>query len=534
MRPIRIIPKLEIKGPNLVKGVHLEGLRVLGRPEDFAYQYYRDGADELVYMDIVASLYRRNNLLDIVRRTAEKIFIPLTVGGGIRSVDDVRNIMRAGADKVAINTAALQDPDLIKECAERFGSQCTVVSIEARKKRNGVYEAFTDNGRQETGVDVFKWAYQAYRLGAGELLITSIDRDSTGEGYDLELMSKIAEIVPIPVIACGGAGRAEDFMEVIRHSRVSAVSAASVFHYNKIEKDPVPGAFEEGNIEFLKKYIAAGNHVFQRIQPLSIPDLKASLRSSGAVSLRPALSDDAIGPGEGTSVRRDESSFVVVVDFGCGNLFSISNVLQRMGVRFTVSDRPEMVAQADRLILPGVGSFEGGMAGLRERGLIDPVIEHARQGKPLLGICLGMQLLMTKSEEFGTHKGLDLIEGEVVKLRIPGEKGLLYKIPHIGWNQVLLPGPDTMQGKNDALWKGTILENTPSGSLMYFVHSYIAVPRDPRYILAETSYGDTTFCSVIKRNAIYGCQFHPEKSDGAGAGLLKEFVFSLEPVRSIR
>ena len=249
---MRIVPRLDIKGPNLVKGVHLEGLRVLGKPEDFAYQYYLDGADELIYMDIVASLYGRNNLLEILRRTAEKIFIPLTVGGGIRNMEDIRNVLRAGADKVAINTAAIKNPALIKEGARVFGSQCIVVSIEAKRRNNGSYEAFTDNARQETGVDVFKWARQAYELGAGEVLITSIDRDGTGEGFDIELISGISNVVPIPVIACGGAGSLEDVKDLLRHTNVDAISAASIFHYNKITRDVAKENFEEGNIEFLK------------------------------------------------------------------------------------------------------------------------------------------------------------------------------------------------------------------------------------------------------------------------------------------
>lgn len=520
-----------------MKGVHLEGLRVLGKPEDFAYQYYLDGADELIYIDIVASLYRRNNLLDVVRRTAEKIFIPLTVGGGIRTVDDIRNILRAGADKVAINTAAIHNPGLIKECAEKFGSQCIVVSIEARKKSSGIYEAFIDNGRQETGVDVFKWACQVYKLGAGEILITSIDRDATGKGYDLELISKISELVPIPVIACGGAGKSEDFEKVIKCSQVNAVSAASIFHYNKIAKDLAIEKFEEGNIEFLKKYSVTKNYAFKRIQPLSIHDLKVRLNESNAVCMRPTWLDNDTNlenrmEENSFSTLQNDSPFVVVVDFGCGNLFSIANILEKMKANFIISGNSEMIARADKLILPGVGSFEGGMSELRRRNLIEPIMTHVREGKPLLGICLGMQLLMNRSEEFGQHEGLNLIGGEVIKLRIPSENVSIFKVPHIGWNQVNLPREDDLDGKDTALWKRTILENISHGSLMYFVHSYVVVPKDSKYKLAETEYGDNIFCSVINKDNIYGCQFHPEKSGRAGLNLLKEFVFKQWPVKN--
>ncbi|MBL6958562.1 MAG: imidazole glycerol phosphate synthase cyclase subunit, partial [Rhodospirillales bacterium] len=176
---VRIIPRLEIKGPNLVKGIHFEGLRVLGKPEAFARHYYEAGADELIYIDAVASLYGRNSLLHIVERTASEIFIPLTVGGGLRSLDDIREVLRAGADKVAINTAAIKDPDLIRQASRKFGSSTIVVLIEYIRHADGRYEAYTDFGRESSGVDALDWAQQAVELGAGELLVTSIDRDGT-------------------------------------------------------------------------------------------------------------------------------------------------------------------------------------------------------------------------------------------------------------------------------------------------------------------------------------------------------------------
>ena len=202
---VRIIPRLDIKGPNLVKGIHLEGLRVLGKPEQFARYYYEQGADELLYMDVVASLYQRNSLLEIVARTAREIFIPMTVGGGLRNLEDIREVLRAGADKVSLNTAVIGRPELIREAAHQFGSSTIVVSIEAIKNRDGSYEAYTDNGRESTGVDALEWALRAVELGAGELLVTSIDREGMGNGFDLELTRTIAESVPVPVIACGGA-----------------------------------------------------------------------------------------------------------------------------------------------------------------------------------------------------------------------------------------------------------------------------------------------------------------------------------------
>jgi len=271
---IRVIPRLDIKGPNLVKGIHLEGLRVLGRPEDFAAFYYEAGADELLYMDVVASLYQRNSLFDMVTKTAKEIYIPLTVGGGLRTIDDIREMLRSGADKIALNTAALKRPELIKEAAQRFGSSTIVVSIEAISKSDGTYEAYTNYGRDWTGVDAVAWAIQAAELGAGELLVTSIDAEGTGKGYDLELTRRIAEAVPIPVIACGGAGSIKDICDVISQGKADAVSAASIFHYDCFARfqyeEPHPS--NEGNTEFLSK-----NRISTRLAGITVQQVKQGM-----------------------------------------------------------------------------------------------------------------------------------------------------------------------------------------------------------------------------------------------------------------
>jgi len=255
MKTVRIIPRLDIKGPNLVKGIHFEGLRVLGKPEDFAKYYYETGADELMYIDAVASLYERNSLLEIVERTSREIFIPLTVGGGLRTIEDIRTVLRAGADKVSINTAAIRRPELIREASRSFGSSTIVVSIEAIRKPDGKYEAYTEYGRESSGVDALEWARKAVELGAGELVVTSIDREGTGKGFDVDLTRMIAESVPVPVIAGGGAGEASDILSVIKEGGADAVSIASGLHYNyfrelSYEKKEFSS---EGNTEFLKK-----------------------------------------------------------------------------------------------------------------------------------------------------------------------------------------------------------------------------------------------------------------------------------------
>ncbi len=230
---LRLIARLDIKGPNLIKGVHLEGLRVIGDPQEYARKYYEQGADELIYIDIVASLYGRSKLTEIVRRAAHDVFVPMTVGGGIRSGDDVRDLLRAGADKVAINTAAVRRPELITEVARRFGSQCMVLSIEAKQQAPGRWEIYTDCGRERSGLDAVAWARRGEKLGAGEILVTSIDREGTRKGFDLELTRAISDAVGVPVIASGGYGAPEHLEEVVRHGRADAVAFADALHYGR-------------------------------------------------------------------------------------------------------------------------------------------------------------------------------------------------------------------------------------------------------------------------------------------------------------
>lgn len=233
---VRVIPRLDIKGPNVVKGIHLEGLRVIGRPDFLARAYAEAGADELVFMDIVASLYERNSILETVRRTASAVFIPLTVGGGLRSLDDIRDALLSGADKVVLNTAAVRNPDLIRRASLEFGSSTIVVAVEAKRREAGRWEPYTDCGRERTHRDALEWAEEAVTLGAGEILLTSIDREGTGQGYDLDLIRAVAGRVDVPVIAHGGAGTPEHLVEAARAA--DALCAASVLHYHMLENEP--------------------------------------------------------------------------------------------------------------------------------------------------------------------------------------------------------------------------------------------------------------------------------------------------------
>ena len=233
----RIIPCLDIKDGRVVKGVNFVSLRDAGDPVDCAMAYQQTGADEIVFLDITATSDARNTVADLVRRVAAKVFVPITVGGGIRAVDDIRAILRAGADKVSLNSAAVKNPALITEGAEAFGSQCIVVAIDAKRRGDGTWEVFTAGGRNPAGIDAVEWASEAERLGAGEILLTSMDKDGTKSGYDLELTAKISGNLNIPVIASGGAGDYEHFYDAFTVGRADAVLAASLFHYNEI---PIP------------------------------------------------------------------------------------------------------------------------------------------------------------------------------------------------------------------------------------------------------------------------------------------------------
>lgn len=231
----RIIPCLDIKNGRVVKGVNFLDLRDAGDPVENAITYDAEGADELVFLDVTASHERRDTVLDVVRRVADSVFIPFTVGGGVRSADDVKAILRAGADKVGINTAAVERPEVLSEGAERFGAQCIVLAIDARRvPGENRWEVVTYGGRRPTGLDVVEWAARAEQLGAGEILLTSMDADGTEAGYDIELTRAVANAVNIPVIASGGAGKLEDFGEVLTTGNAAAALAASLFHYHKL------------------------------------------------------------------------------------------------------------------------------------------------------------------------------------------------------------------------------------------------------------------------------------------------------------
>lgn len=232
MRNLRIIARLDIKAPYLIKSIQLEGVRKLGRPHDYALKYYNEGIDEIYYEDVVASLYNRNNIAEIVEETSNNIFIPLTVGGGLRSIEDMQTMLNSGADKISINTEALKNPKIISESSRQFGSSTIVLSIQAKKINNG-WEAYYDYGREHSNKNVINWAQEVEQLGAGEILITSVDNEGTQNGFDIELINSVMKKVKIPVIASGGMGKLDHIYDLVKETDVDAIAIAHCLHYGK-------------------------------------------------------------------------------------------------------------------------------------------------------------------------------------------------------------------------------------------------------------------------------------------------------------
>lgn len=256
MANARLIARLDIKGPNLIKGIHLEGVRVVGNPSEFARRYYAEGADELLYIDAVASLYGRNSLDEFVRYAAEHVFVPITVGGGVRSIADVERLLRAGADKVAVNTAVVARPDLINEISRRFGSQCMVLQIDAKSVGKGKWEAYVDGGREKTGKDAVAWAREGIDRGAGEILLTSVDQEGTRKGMDIDLIRTVAQASRVPLIASGGVGTPDHVAAAFVEGGASAVAMADILHYRRATFGEIRAAVSGAGVK-LRKVVAA-------------------------------------------------------------------------------------------------------------------------------------------------------------------------------------------------------------------------------------------------------------------------------------
>ena len=266
--PKRIISRLDIKNNTLVKGIHLEGLRVLGDPKEFAFKYFEEGIDEIHYQDVVASLYDRNQLDDVIENTVKNIFVPICVGGGIRTLEDIDKLLKLGADKVVINSAAVKDPEFIKEATIKYGSSTIAVAIEAIRINNSKdYKILIESGRQNTDLDILEWLEKIQKFGVGEIILTSIDNEGTKKGYDIELCSIVKKNSNVPVIAHGGAGKIDDIIEVFKETDVDAVSIATILHYNYLNLDNQNNK-NSGNYSFINKITKTKDSIAQTINQI--------------------------------------------------------------------------------------------------------------------------------------------------------------------------------------------------------------------------------------------------------------------------
>lgn len=478
----RLIARLDIKGSRLIKGIRFEGLRVLGDPCVAALRYTEAGADELLYLDAVASLYGRNGLADLLRRTSREVFIPITAGGGVRSVADAAALLAAGADKIVVNTAALQRPELITELAEAFGSQCVVGSIQARRNGPGAWEAMAEAGRERSGQDVLAWMERLQQMGAGEILLTSVDQDGTCAGPDQELHIAAAARSRVPLVLAGGFATTQQVLRALQEPFVAAVCMGAALHRNQLE------------LARLKRELAAA--------PAQLP-------------IRLATSAEASWAGPGFQTLAGQR--IGVVDYGMGNQQSLINALEHLGAMALLSSEPDTLQDCELLVLPGVGAFPKGMAQLQNRGLDSWLKQWVSAGNPLLGICLGMQMLFEGSEEFGHTAGLGLLNGQVLSLPSFDGLGEPVVLPHIGWNRVL-PG---------LAWHHA----PPTEPLkQYFVHSYVATGVNPTVVLLSCRYGHHSFVAGVHQGNLMGFQFHPERSGPDGLSLLYQTILRMTRV----
>lgn len=465
----RIIARMDVKGSRLIKGVRFEGLRVLGNAQEKTLEYSKAGIDEIVYIDSVASLYGRNSLDDLLRETSRQVFIPITAGGGVRSVDDAARLLKSGADKIAINSAALNRPEILHELSVRFGKQCIVLSVQAKKSPGGSWEAMSEGGRERSGRDVIDWIEEAQSLGVGEVLLTSVDMDGTCLGSDEALTREVSNRVNVPLIVGGGLSNYKDINSTLATKNVSGVSIGAALHKQIVNVSEIKKTTSEIGIE-----------VVQLGESSTEPEFLSSL-----------LNGLKFG----------------IVDYGMGNVQSLTNALSCIGAVPLVSNNTEDLKDCDLLALPGVGAFPAGMAKLKERGLDDFLKKWSKSNKPLLGICLGMQMLFESSEEFVWCEGLQILKGRVEKIRIEDEKECL--LPHIGWNQLIETDLSlSVKAK-------TKLEQ-------YFVHSFCARDVPSSTVLYSCRYGsEIPFPAAVLDKNIAGFQFHPERSGQSGIELLR-------------
>jgi len=455
----RIIARLDVKGENVIKGIHLEGLKIVGKPEDLSKKYVKQNADEIFFQDSVATLYGRNNLTNIVEKVASEINIPLTVGGGLKSILDIEKVLIAGADKVAINTQFIEDKNFVSKTVKRFGSQAIVGSIEA-KFISGDWKAFTDNGRNISKYKVLEWIKILEQEGVGEIFLTSVDFEGTQKGFDSNLIEKVNAIINTPLIISGGAGSTNDISKCFKFEKVSGVALASVLHYNQLNID--------------------------QIRHTTTKDKRNNFAKS-------------------INIKKNKNDVAILKTKIC-NFKSLYNSLKKVcDVKVLEKDN---IKNISRLILPGVGSFPEFINELGPEK-IEIIKKFNLTKRPMLGICLGAQVMFSEGYEHKKTKGLNLIDGEVINIKeITKNKKMI--TPHIGWTKIEIK-------------EHKIFEGIDNFSRMYFTHSFNFKPEDKKIIFAQSRIQGSLINSVCIKENLIAAQFHPEKSGLSGLKFLFNF-----------
>lgn len=474
----RLIARLDVKGKRLIKGIRFEGLRVIGDACNSAREYAINGIDEIFYTDAVASLYGRNGLIEVLRDTTKEVFVPITAGGAIRSVEDGRRLLSAGADKLAINSAAVKDPSLINKLSKKFGSQCIVLSIQAcHSPYSSNWDVMIESGRERSNKNLKEWIKEAQDRGVGEIFITSVDKDGTGNGPDMELIDNLIHLVKVPIVFGGGFSSSKQIANVFRkHSQVSGISIGWGLHYNHV------------NLLEAKEEIKKIN------LPIRSINCKIDLN------------------------KIKENIEVSVIDYGMGNLQSLKNAFNLLGFNCLLINEPAQIEDSKICVLPGVGAFPEGMKQLRNYNLIEKINNYSSSGGCLIGVCLGMQLLFQKGMEYEECEGLGLIRGLIEKLPQKTTDGKDIILPHVGWNKIISSENSNFEWKED-------LKNIDQ----YFVHSFAAMYNDEikKNVVYTTKISEYKFASMIRSKNTVGMQFHPERSGEDGINLLSNVIHSL-------
>lgn len=470
----RVIARIDVKGTRLIKGIQFEGLRVIGDAWETSKKYSSSGIDEIFYSDAVASLYERNSLSKILKKTSRGSFIPITAGGGIRTVEDGRRLLANGADKLAINTHAVKNPNLINQLAETFGKQCVVVSVQARRSIDGNgWSVMIESGRERSDKILIDWILEVQDRGAGEIFLTSVDQDGMGKGPDSELINSVDNFVSVPLVVGGGFSTLDQIKNLFNTNKApTGVAIGWAFHNSNLKIKDVKDVMKKENI--------------------IIRDISLNKKKFSSRNLK-----------------------VSILEYGMGNLESLFNAFKYIGTEVQITDSLEELEKADLVAIPGVGSFPKGISKLKNKNLVPLLEKRFRNKNAVIGICLGMQLLFTKGEEFGETKGLNFFKGNVKKLPTKNNLGEKITLPHVGWNKINFKKNHEKYSfqNNDQIYQ-------------YFVHSYS--PKldidDIASVLCETEYEGHKFVSAVNKDNIYGLQFHPERSGDMGLVLLNDII----------